>query len=198
MCIRDRLMQDGVLCPSDPFWYEEFLPYKYKELFLALPDLGGIVCSIGTGEARLAISNTFACGCERCRHLDPVEWYKNMIMAMYKPFHEAGKKLIIRDFIYTKEEQERFKTAFNAMPEDIVLLSLIHIYKIYHEIPPVIKFVTVETKLLLKIMLRVKKATNDTFRNQVIMISEDLSRAVPVFNQTAMVEYVYRVTKRSQ
>ena len=61
-----------------------------------------------------------------------------------------------------------------------------------------IKFVTVETKLLLKIMLRVKKATNDTFRNQVIMISEDLSRAVPVFNQTAMLEYVYRVTKRSQ
>ena len=118
---KKELMQDGVICPSDPFWYEEFLPYKYKELFLALPDLGGIVCSIGTGEARLAISNTFACGCERCRHLDPVEWYKNMIMAMYKPFHEAGKKLIIRDFIYTKEEQERFKTAFNAMPEDIVL-----------------------------------------------------------------------------
>ena len=54
------------------------------------------------------------------------------------------------------------------------------------------------SELLLKIMLRVKKATNDTFRNQVIMISEDLSRAVPVFNQTAMLEYVYRVTKRSQ
>lgn len=118
---RKELMQDGVICPSDPFWYEEFLPYKYKELFLALPDLGGIVCSIGTGEARLAISNTFACGCERCRDLDPVEWYKNMIMAIYKPFHEAGKKLIIRDFIYTKEEQERFKIAFNTMPEDIVL-----------------------------------------------------------------------------
>lgn len=118
---KKELMQDGVICPSDPFWHEEFLPYKYKELFLALPDLAGIVCSIGTGEARLAISNTFACGCERCRDLDPVEWYKNVIMAMYKPFHEAGKKLIIRDFIYTKEEQERFQTAFNAMPDEIVL-----------------------------------------------------------------------------
>jgi len=118
---RKELMQDGVICPSDPFWYEDFLPYKYKELFLALPDLAGIVCSIGTGEARLAISNTFACSCDRCKELDPVEWYKNMIMAMYKPFHEAGKKLIIRDFIYTKDEQERFKVAFNAMPDDIVL-----------------------------------------------------------------------------
>lgn len=118
---KKELMKDGVICPSDPFWYEEFLPYKYKELFLALPDLAGIVCSIGTGEARLAISNTFACGCERCQHLDSVIWYKDMIMALYKPFHEAGKKLIIRDFIYTKDEQERFKTAFNEMPDDIVL-----------------------------------------------------------------------------
>lgn len=119
---KKELMQaDGTICPSDPFWYEEFLPYKYKELFLALPDLAGIVCSIGTGEARLAISNTFACGCERCKNLDPVEWYKNMIMAMYQPFHEAGKKLIIRDFIYTKAEQERFQKAFMDMPEEIVL-----------------------------------------------------------------------------
>lgn len=119
---KKELMQaDGTICPSDPFWYEEFLPYKYKELFLALPDLAGIICSIGTGEARLAISNTFACGCERCKNLDPVEWYKNMIMAMYQPFRDAGKKLIIRDFIYTKAEQERFQKAFTDMPEEIVL-----------------------------------------------------------------------------
>lgn len=118
---KPELVKDGVLCPSDPFWWEEFLPAKYKELFIALPDLAGIVVSIGTGESRLAISNTFACGCERCKKLDPVEWYKNMIMAMYKPFKEAGKKLIIRDFIYSKEEQERFAKAFNELPDDIVL-----------------------------------------------------------------------------
>lgn len=118
---KKELIHDGVICPSDSFWHEEFLPYKYKELFLALPDLAGIVCSIGTGEARLSISNTFACGCERCQHLDAVEWYKKIIMAMYKPFHDAGKKLVIRDFIYTKSEQERFKKAFNEMPDDIVL-----------------------------------------------------------------------------
>ena len=92
---KKELMQaDGTICPSNPFWYEEFLPYKYKELFLALPDLAGIICSIGTGEARLAI---------------------------YKPFKDAGKKLIIRDFIYTKAEQERFQKAFIDMPEEIIL-----------------------------------------------------------------------------
>ena len=44
-----------------------------------------------------------------------------MIMAMYKPFKDAGKKLIIRDFIYTKAEQERFQKAFIDMPEEIIL-----------------------------------------------------------------------------
>ena len=118
---KKELMKDGVICPSDPFWYEEFLPAKYEELFVALPDLAGIVVSIGTGEARLAISNTFGCSCERCRKLSPVNWYRNMILAMYQPFKKAGKRLVIRDFIYTKAEQERFCQAFLEMPEDIEL-----------------------------------------------------------------------------
>ncbi len=115
------LFHDGVLCPSDPFWYEEFLPQKYRELFIALPDLAGIVVSIGTGEARLSISNTYGCTCDRCKNLDPVAWYKQMILGIYKPFHEAGKRLIIRDFIYTKAEQERFRKAFITLPDDIWL-----------------------------------------------------------------------------
>lgn len=115
------LVKNGTICPSDPFWWEEFLPAKYEELFLALPDLAGIVVSIGTGESRLAISNTFACGCQRCKDLDPVAWYKNIITAIYGPFKKAGKKLVIRDFIYSKEEQDRFAQAFNSLPDDIVL-----------------------------------------------------------------------------
>lgn len=118
---KKELMQDGVLCPSNPFWDEEFLPYKYRELFVALPDLAGIICSIGTGEARLAISNTFACTCDSCQNLDPVDWYKKMIMGMHSAFKQADKRLIIRDFIYTKEEQERFREAFMEMPEEIEL-----------------------------------------------------------------------------
>lgn len=115
------LVKDGTLCPSDPFWWEEFLPWKYEELFIALPDLAGVVVSIGTGESRLAISNTFACGCERCRNLDPVEWYRNMILAMHGPHEKRGKQLVIRDFIYSRAEQERFAKAFIELPDDIVL-----------------------------------------------------------------------------
>lgn len=115
------IVKNGVFCPSDPFWWEEFLPGKYEELFIALPELAGVIVSIGTGEARLAISNTFTCDCKRCRGLDPTEWYKNVIMGMYAPFKKAGKKLVVRDFIYTKEEQEKFAQGFAELPGDIVL-----------------------------------------------------------------------------
>lgn len=115
------LVKDGVFCPSDPFWWEEFLPAKYEELFISLPGLAGTVTSCSTGEARLSISNVFPCTCSRCQNLDPTEWHKNIIMGMYKAFKKAGKRLIIRDFIYTIEEQEKFRTAFNELPDDIWL-----------------------------------------------------------------------------
>lgn len=118
---RPELMKTGVFCPSDPIWWEEFLPSKYQELFIALPQLAGVVTSIGTGESRLAISNTFACDCERCKNLHPATWYYNMIHGMYKPFDDAQKKLVVRDFIYQKEEQEQFAAALERLPQEIVL-----------------------------------------------------------------------------
>jgi len=123
MKYKPDLVKNGVFCPSDPFWWEEFLPVKYRELFIALPGLAGVVTSFGTGESRLAISNMFTCNCERCRSLDPVVWYKNIALGMYKPFKEAGKKLIIRDFIYKKNELEKFAKALDELPDEIIISS---------------------------------------------------------------------------
>jgi hypothetical protein len=115
------LMKNGVLCPSDPFWWEEFLPAKYEELFVALPDLAGVVVSFGTGESRLAIANMHACGCDLCRKMTPAQWHTNMILGTYGPFKKRGKQLVVRDFIYTKEEQEQFAEALEVIPQEIVL-----------------------------------------------------------------------------
>ena len=116
-----EVLTNGVFCPSKSFWWEEFLPAKYTELFIALPQLAGVITSFGTGESRLAISNMHNCDCERCKTLDPTEWHRNMVKGMYGPFREAGKKLVIRDFIYQKEEQEQFAKALEQLPIDIVL-----------------------------------------------------------------------------
>jgi len=116
-----EILTNGVFCPSKSFWWEEFLPAKYTELFIMLPQLAGVVTSFGTGESRLAISNMYNCECEQCKTLDPAEWHRNMVKGMYEPFHKAGKKLVIRDFIYQKEEQEQFAKALEKLPIDIVL-----------------------------------------------------------------------------
>lgn len=116
-----EIIQDGVFCPSKEFWWKEFLPAKYTELFIMLPQLAGVMTSFGTGESRLAISNMFSCHCDQCKTLDPAEWHRNMVLGMYEPFRKAGKKLIIRDFIYQKEEQEQFAKALDRLPIEIVL-----------------------------------------------------------------------------
>lgn len=116
-----EVLRNGIFCPSKSFWWEQFLPAKYRELFIMLPELAGVVTSFGTGESRLAIANMFACDCEDCAKLNPAEWHRNMVQGMYGPFKAAGKKLVIRDFIYHKEEQEQFAVALEQLPKEIVL-----------------------------------------------------------------------------
>jgi hypothetical protein len=116
-----EIITNGVFCPSKPFWWEEFLPAKYTELFIMLPQLAGVVSSFGTGESRLAISNMYNCTCEQCKKMNPALWHRNMVKGMYKPFKAAGKKLVIRDFIYLKEEQDQFAKALEVLPIEIAL-----------------------------------------------------------------------------
>lgn len=116
-----EIITNGVFCPSKPFWWEEFLPAKYTELFIMLPQLAGVVSSFGTGESRLAISNMYNCSCDLCKNLNPATWHRNMVNGMYKPFKAAGKKLVIRDFIYQKEEQDQFAKALEVLPIEIAL-----------------------------------------------------------------------------
>lgn len=116
-----ELLTNGIFCASKSFWWEEFLPAKYTELFIMLPDLAGVVTSFGTGESRLAISNMFACECQDCKELNPAVWHRNMVRGMYEPFRRANKKLVIRDFIYQKEEQEQFAKALSVIPGEVVL-----------------------------------------------------------------------------
>jgi len=114
-------VQHGVFCPSQPFWWEEFLPAKYAELFIALPNLAGVVTSMGTGESRLAIGNLELCGCERCRAMSPAQWYRNMAEGMHGAFQRSGKKLVIRDFVFQREAQGQFAQSLGQVPADIAV-----------------------------------------------------------------------------
>lgn len=115
-----QLMKDGAMCPSDPFWWETYLPAKYQELFVALPELSGIVTSTGTRESRASLAHG-KCKCDRCRNYDLQEWQKNIIMAIYKPISETGKQLVVRDFTYYADEQNGLRAGVLNLPDDIVV-----------------------------------------------------------------------------
>lgn len=112
-----HLVKEGKTCPSDPFWLE-FVGVKYREFFEDFPAVSGIITSPASGESRATISYT-RCTCDRCRNTSPEEWYVNLINAIHAPLAEAGKKLIIRDFVFDSKNHEEISAAMERLPNEI-------------------------------------------------------------------------------
>jgi hypothetical protein len=112
------LGEKGTICPTAPFWWD-FLREKYTELFEVLPDLSGVVVSAGTFESKLSITMG-TCNCPSCSTTTPAEWYSKLIGSIYEPFQRAGKTLVVRDFSYTKANQNVMMNAVQSVSSDIV------------------------------------------------------------------------------
>ncbi len=108
----------GTVCPTSPFWWE-FLGAKYTELFDIIPDLDGVIVSPGTFESKLSIS-MHTCFCESCSSTTPLDWYTKLISSMYAPIESRGKTLVVRDFAYTKTEQNLVMDACARVSPNIV------------------------------------------------------------------------------
>ncbi|MGP8245542.1 MAG: hypothetical protein ACLQVN_13610 [Bryobacteraceae bacterium] len=108
-----------VVCPTHPFWWE-FERQKYAEVMEEIPDIAGVIVSPGTRESKATIA-THLCTCDRCKRYDPGTWYANLFAAMYEPLKAKGKLLVVRDFAYTKEEQNLTIDACDKVSKDIVI-----------------------------------------------------------------------------
>ena len=113
-----QLVQNGAACANNPFWWE-FIRSKYSEFFTEFPSVAGIITAPGTGESRLAI-NSNRCTCDLCQSGKKQDWYKNLIMAMYEPIHKAGRRLVVRDFVFKPEAQAELVGVMEELPRDIV------------------------------------------------------------------------------
>lgn len=120
----------GVVCPSHPFW-EEFLAAKVDEVVENVPEIRGIVFTFSSPESRLWVAHSpgedweehkpCRCDCQRCRELDRIEWYSQMLRSAYGPLVAAGKKMIVREFSYGPEEQHRIIQAIESLPDDVIV-----------------------------------------------------------------------------
>lgn len=110
---------DGKVCTTHPFWWE-FVEAKMRELLEKVPDIAGVIMSGGSRESMVSISKN-ECQCERCKNYNPVDWYTNLLNAMYRPLAEKGKTLAIRDFAYSVAQQSYIIKAATAISDDIVV-----------------------------------------------------------------------------
>lgn len=112
-----QLVKNGKVCPSDPFWLE-FVQTKYTEFFDDFPDVAGIITSPASGESRATISYT-RCTCERCQRTVPEVWYGDLLKAIHAPIAKAGKKLIVRDFVFDSKRHHEISSAVEQLPNDV-------------------------------------------------------------------------------
>jgi hypothetical protein len=109
----------GVVCPTHPFWWD-FERAKYQELLEEIPDLAGVIMSPGSRESKLTLA-VHHCGCERCRSYDPAVWYANLIRSIFEPLQARNKTLAIRDFAFSRTDQNFILDACSAVSTDVVM-----------------------------------------------------------------------------
>lgn len=114
-----QLVHDGHVCATDPFW-PEFLKIKYQEFFREFPEVAGIITAPATGESRVSITSN-RCQCSRCRTAKKEEWFDTILRAMYEPIHEAGKTLVVRDFVFDPQAHQEIAGVMEQLPEDVVI-----------------------------------------------------------------------------
>ncbi len=115
-----QLTKDGNVCPTDPLWLE-YMQIKTNEFFELFPDMAGIIVSPGSPESRAFLSAGRKCSCDRCRATDFGDWCHGIIMSIYQSVKTHGKKLAVRDFVYSPEDHERLSAIIRRTPDDVIL-----------------------------------------------------------------------------
>ena len=123
--------ENGAVCATNPFWWE-FVQEKFREFIELFPEVAGVIVSPGTRESMVSFAAN-KCTCERCQGYDVDDWYRNLIKAMHAPLQAAGKRLIIRDFSYTKKHQYAMVDAAKSVSDDITMAMK----KVPHDFYPV-------------------------------------------------------------
>lgn len=114
-----ELVHEGHICATDPFWID-FLKEKYKEFFRDFPEVSGIITSPATGESKVSIKSN-RCTCPRCLRTSKEKWFHDILHAMYTVLHDAGKELIVRDFVFDPAAQKEIASVMTELPEDVII-----------------------------------------------------------------------------
>jgi len=127
------LYRNGMICPTDPFWWD-FITMKYRDLMALYPGITGVIVSAGSPEGRVALSQR-KCRCERCDNTTLEEWYKDIIAAVYKGLEGTGARLAVREFSYSVAHQKAITEAVDAMPKEVIYCIKVTPHDFYPTFP---------------------------------------------------------------
>jgi hypothetical protein len=131
--MRPDLIKEGNVCPSEPFWLE-FLENSVDELYRDFPKLSGLIISAGSPEGRASRAQN-KCQCDLCKQTPLVDWYENLINAMWKPTENHGKRMAVRDFAYKPQDHEPLIAAMDRTPKDIIFCIKVTPHDFYPTFP---------------------------------------------------------------
>lgn len=119
----------GIVCPSHPLW-KDLLAAKVEEVCENVPELAGIVFTFAAPESRLWLAHSSAavwekgmvgkCTCDRCRTLNQIDWYEDLLWSGYRPLTAAGKQMVVREFAYSPSQQQEMLAAIKRLPDDVI------------------------------------------------------------------------------
>jgi len=115
--LHPELVKHGAVCPSEPFW-AEFIETRYREMCEDFPDLAGFIVSVGSPEGRATLASK-RCGCERCAAAVPAEWHRMVSSAIDRAVRPFGRRLVIREFSYSKAAQDAVIESLSKLPENV-------------------------------------------------------------------------------
>jgi len=128
-----ELIENGVFCPTNPFW-AKLLQAKYKDLVEWYPGVKGVVLSAGSPEGKAALSQK-KCKCRRCASTKLSDWYVSMLNPIYEALKTKGVKLSVREFSYTVDHQIAITEAMKQMPKDVIFCIKVTPHDFYPTFP---------------------------------------------------------------
>jgi hypothetical protein len=115
----ELMVTPGIVCPTHPLWWD-FERARYQEIVDLVPDIGGVVVSAGTTESEVTFAAR-ACTCERCRSYSPATWHENLVRALHQAVRGKGRRVVVRDFSYSRAEQDAIIEGCSRVSPEIVL-----------------------------------------------------------------------------
>lgn len=128
-----ELVKQGVICPSEPFWYE-FIERKTDEFFEDFPLTAGMITSPGSTEGKTSRAQN-KCTCELCARTSVEDWYCKIIAALHRATKRHGKRLVVRDFAYKPEDHEPLIKAVEKSPPEVVFCLKVTPHDFYVTFP---------------------------------------------------------------